>query len=204
MSSRSVLMRFFLLTLFLSASAVEAAKPSAGTPGAKQVSPATGLVLEIARNGGPPFYVPLVASNQHTAIIPLSDTAASAVRIVPKLTPAGVQVRVFAVYCDLKKIKDACAEVRSLPADLTGSYQLTEREDTVAVDSAFEFGNEQIQLRLLKPEITTPAGKLKRVFLEDAAGGCCGCNGLSCCPNPGFCLTCDVCGQCCAQKQPEE
>jgi len=188
-----------LATLLLCSFSVRATAAS-NDPSEKQLSSRTGLVLEITKSSGVPFTVPIVTSSQRRAVIPLAGSPAGAIKVIPRLTSSGVEVRIYALYGDFSKAnnKNWCAQDAAISSYTIGTYNLNLLNNhTVMVDSALDLGSTSVQLRLLPAKINLPEGVLK--LIEDpSAGGCCGCNGLSCCPNKGYCLDCSVCGSCCA------
>lgn len=182
--------RRVLLTLALSLCAVSllAAPPP--------VKVQTGLLLQIVRGPeAPVFSVPISGSDQRVAVIPISGGSATAIKVVPKLGATGIKVDVYALYGEPAAVKNRnwCSS-DAFTAELLDSRELTVVKSSATIEPPVALGTGTIELRLVSSSLSTVEGTVK---VDAASAGCCGCNGLSCCPNPGYCLDCSVCGSCC-------
>ena len=176
-----------------------------GVSYAKEGGKAEPLAIEFALEK--PFYVPATAGSEKSKFVvirvPLEkqsvpgENAVTAIKIEPKMEGDKVKVTVYALRGDADHII-TCKDWEALKSDLVGTY-LAKLDETVQLVKLKDYGvgvaDAPLTFRVVPRRVLSPVP-------QDAfASGCdCGsCDGLICCPNPGYCLTCGSCGQVCCR-----
>jgi hypothetical protein len=167
--------------------------------------PLSALGIEIAL--AKPFYVPAATGGKTTTVVirvPLAEGAdpqqeVSAVKLQPKMENGKVSVVVFALKGNADNIK-TCREWDSLQATTVGTY-VAGVDDEVSLIKLREYGvnlgKDPLTFRVVLKRTLSPLPQQS----ELAAGcGCGSCGGLICCPNAGYCLSCDSCGSVCCSS----
>lgn len=163
------------------------------------------LAIEFAMEK--PFYVPVSSASEKAKYvvirvpadkqaIPGKDTV-SAIKLEPKMEGDRVRVTVYALSGDANHII-TCRDWEALQSNLVGSY-LARLDETVQLlklkDYGVGVGDAPLTFRVVPRRVLSP-------IPQEALGtgcGCASCDGLICCPNPGYCLTCGQCGAVCCK-----
>jgi hypothetical protein len=163
-----------------------------------------GLGIEIALSKS--FYVPAANAGQKLAAfirVPAkADNTSqaeqiSAIKVAPEMVGDKVKVTVSSISGDTSGIK-TCSDWSALKEMPVASYTLNEGEEVTVTQFANLGSNFKDGMLVFK---AVPLRAAPQQAPKSPPGGCgCGwCGGLSCCPNPGYCLTCAPCGDvCCA------
>jgi len=156
------------------------------------------LVLEITSVGKEPFRVPVLESRAMVAIIPVSGSEISAVRIIPWIEDGLVNIEISALYGDVSQIT-SCEELRAIRTESVGSYHAA-KGDVLVFSELIGFGVQPFNVSVVSERAKAEEnGLTSGSFTIDPniRPICCACGKLLCCPSQGNCLTCDVCGSCC-------
>lgn len=143
------------------------------------------FVMEISVKGRPLFTLPVMANEQKLAVIPVNGTTASAVKILPKADGNSLHFNILAVVEKLPETL-TCDNMKKLKTEHSTSYDAREG-DVVRVSDFEKFGVAPFTVKVL------------RVAQDQAVcpnGACC-CGVNTCYPNPGACIECGSCGNCC-------
>jgi hypothetical protein len=147
------------------------------------------FVMEISVAGRPVFVLPVKADEQKIAVVPMPGTTASAVKIVPTAKGDSLRFDLLAVVEKLPE-KLSCDNMKTLKTEQVTSYVAQEGK-TIHVSEFGRFGMNSfvVKVRLVPDfELVCPDGAC-----------CCGVN--TCYPDPGHCIGCGSCGQCCRTAQ---
>ena len=108
-----------------------------------------------------------------------------------------VKVAVYALRGDADHIV-TCRDWDALKSDLVGTY-VAGLDETVKLVKLKDYGvgvaAEPLTFRVVPRRVLSPTP-------QDALAticGCAACDGLICCPNPGYCLSCGACGSVCCK-----
>jgi hypothetical protein len=143
------------------------------------------FIMEVSVTGRPLFTLPVRVDEQKLAVIPVNGTTAYAVKIVPKAEGDSLHFNVLAVVEKLPETL-TCDNMKTLMTDQSTSYAAREG-DVVRVSDFEKFGVAPFTVKVL------------RVAQDQAVcpnGACC-CGVNTCYPNPGACIECGSCGNCC-------
>lgn len=147
------------------------------------------FVMEISVTGRPVFILPVRADEKKLAVLPMTGMTASAVKIVPKADGDSLQFDLLAVVEKLPGTL-SCDNMKKLKTEQVSSYA-TRDGDVIRVSDFEKFGVASFTVRVrLVPDIE----------LVCPNGACC-CGVNTCYPNPGACIECGSCGQCCRTAQ---
>lgn len=163
--------------------------------------PATSAPLGIEIALAKPFYVPAGKTTMVVIRVPDVDSSSSsdvisAIKLEPRMDGSKVKVNVFALVGEADmKITD-CKDWNALRSIPIGVYVAGVDEEISLVklsDLGVRFGNDPLTFRVV------PRRTLSPLPPQDPVGGCgcASCGGLICCPNPGQCIGCGICGQVC-------
>jgi hypothetical protein len=165
-----------------------------------------GLVLEIALVKS--FDIPASVTGQGRAAFVRVNAAAnsqatpmSAIKLMPEMIGDKMKVTISVVSGDTSGIK-TCSDWYTLKQTTIASYTISEG-DEVTVPELTNLGANFKDGKLTFRAVSYKA--LPQPLNNGGGGGGCGCGwcgGLSCCPNPGFCINCSPCGDVCCAPQP--
>jgi hypothetical protein len=164
------------------------------------------LAIEFAMEK--PFYVPASAGSERGKFVVIrvppdqqsvpGKNAVTAIKVEPKMEGSKVKVTVYALRGDTDHII-SCKDWDALKSSLVGTY-IAGLDETVQLIKLKDFGvgvggDNPLTFRVVPRRVLSPVPQ------EAFATGCgCGsCDGLICCPNPGYCLTCGTCGTVCCK-----
>ena len=161
------------------------------------------LAIEFAMEKS--FYVPASSASEKIKYVVIRVPAdkqseprkVSAIRLEPRMEGNKVRVNVYALKGDADHII-TCRDWEALEANLVGSY-LAGLDETVQLlklkDYGVGVGDEPLMYRVVPRRFLYPTPQ------EELIEGCgCGsCDGLICCPNPGYCVNCLPCGSFCCK-----
>jgi len=176
-----------------------------GVSYAKEAGGGELLAIEIAMEK--PFYVPASAGSEKVKYVVIRVPAekqsaratepVTAIKLEPKMEGNKVRVAVYALSGDADHII-TCRDWDALKSSLVGTY-LAGLDETVQLVKLQEYGvgvnDAPLTFRVVARRVLSPVP-------QDAfRTGCdCGaCDGLICCPNSGYCLTCGGCGSFCCR-----
>lgn len=142
-------------------------------------------LMEISAADRPAFRLAVKADQKTVAVIPMTGTTASAVKIVPAAEGDSLRFDLLAVVENLPKTL-SCDAIRTLKTEKVSSY-VAKGEKSIQVS---DFGRFGIGSFVVKVSLV-PANALS---CPDTA--CC-CGSMICYPDPGDCITCGTCGKCC-------
>lgn len=147
------------------------------------------FLMEVSVPGRPVFILPVRADEKKLAVLPLSGTTATAVKILPRKDGDSLKFDLLAVVEKLPETL-SCDNMKKLKTEPVISYT-TRAGDVVRVSDFEKFGVAPFTVRVrLVPDLE----------LVCPDGACC-CGGNTCYPNPGHCLQCGSCGNCCLSAQ---
>lgn len=165
------------------------------------------LAIEFAMEK--PFYVPASAGSERGKFIVIrvpadqqavpGKNAVTAIKVEPKMEGNKVKVIVYALRGDTNHLV-SCQDWDTLKSTMVGTY-IAGLDETVQLIKLKDFGvgvggDSPLTFRVVPRRALSP-------MPQEAVGSGCGCgscDGLICCPNPGQCLTCGVCGTVCCKK----
>lgn len=141
------------------------------------------LVMEVAVADRPTFIMP-VNDDKSIAVVPMRGSTASAVKIIPTVKGNLLQFELQAVVDKLPD-KLSCDTIKTLKTEQVTSYSAGEGK-VIRVSDFEKFGIAPFTIRVMpfQTERLCPNGAC-----------CCGVN--TCYPNPGSCIECGSCGNCC-------
>jgi len=145
------------------------------------------FVMEISAAGRPTFILPVKADETKSAVVPMTGTTASAVKIVPTAKGGSLRFDLLAVVEKLPA-KLSCDVIKSLKTEPVTSY-VAKGDKTIHVS---DFGNFGISSFVVKVRLVDD----DELFLVCPDGACC-CGSTRCYPNAGHCIDCGTCGTCC-------
>lgn len=170
--------------------AVAALSASVASAKAPPVRPA--LEVRIHLPSGRTFGVPV---GNLVGVIPANEGGVVGLRINPSVDGQLVRVVVTALVADGRKIKGAtCTDLDKWPARPVGSYTLSPG-DNLVLSGLARYG-----LRNVALSVAAMPARLVAAAASPNTSLCCDC-GVTCCPNPGKCIGCGDCGQCCLKQQ---
>jgi len=162
------------------------------------------LAIEFAMDK--PFYVPASAGSERAKYVVIrvpkdkqtapGKNAVTAIKVEPKMEGNKVRVTIYALRGDADHII-TCKDWDNLQANLEGSY-LAGLDETVELIKLKDYGvgvsDGPLTFRVVPRKVLSP-------MPQDliASCGCGACDGLICCPNPGYCLSCGTCGSVCCK-----
>lgn len=167
-------------------------------------APALGIELSLEK----PFYIPAATSGKVTSMVvrvPVTEgddrlqDSVSAIKLEPKMENDKVSVSVYALVGETDNIV-TCRDWDSLKAIKVGTYVAGLDEEVSLLklqEYGVRFGPSPLTFRIVPKRTLSP---LPDGALADGACGCGSCDGLICCPNPGFCLNCNPCGSVCCNS----
>lgn len=164
------------------------------------------LAIEFAMNK--PFYVPATSGSEKAKYVvirvpankqsPPAQNAVTAIKVEPKMEGDKVRVTVYALRGDADHII-TCKDWDNLQANLVDSH-LAGLDETVELIKLKDYGvgvdNGPLTFRVVPRRVLSPVPQ----DMLASGCGCAACDGLVCCPNPGYCLSCGACGTVCCKE----
>jgi hypothetical protein len=143
------------------------------------------FLMEVSVTGRPVFILPVRANEKKLAVLPMNGTTAFAVKILPRTDGDSLKFDLLAVVEKLPETL-SCDNMKKLKTEPVTSYASREG-DVIRVSDFEKFGVASFTVRVTRaPDEGTVCPD----------GACC-CGGNTCYPNPGHCLQCGSCGNCC-------
>ena len=171
-----------------------------------QHSAALPLGIEIAL--AKPFYIPAATSSRKMSAVvrPLaaeeySGHEIAAVKLSPVMEGNKVKVTVYALIGDESDIENvkSCKDWDSFESVTVGTY-VAGLDEEVSVTKLRNFGvnfeTGDLKFRIV-PKKTFQQMDIPLGSDDSGDCGCASCGTLQCCPNPGYCIGCGVCGRAC-------
>jgi hypothetical protein len=161
--------------------------------------------VEITMGSGTPFYLPVLSrpalpispEKKATAVLPLAGlkgATAYALKVAPQPEGQNVAIEVWAITEKYDGIL-SCDLLKDLQQERVARYTSRAGGEPIAVTEASRFGAPPLTIRVLPKLESATAARAQAGPESDP--GCCSCAATKCCPRPGYCLDCSVCGLCC-------
>lgn len=177
-----------------------------GVSYAREARDSQPLAIELALNK--PFYVPASSASEKAKYVVIrvpadkqsapAKNAVSAIKLEPKMEGDKVRVTMYALRGDADHII-ACKDWDNLQANLVGSV-LAGLDETVELVKLKDYGvgvdGGPLTFRVVPRRVLSPTPQ----DMLAAGCGCAACDGLVCCPNSGYCLSCGACGTVCCKE----
>lgn len=151
----------------------------------KATSKKDGFGLQISVEGLQPLTMSVKAGTQRLAFLPLKEAEISAVKVIPSVEGQSIKFNLLAVL-DKLPLNATCANMKQLKTELVTSYVANEG-DVIRVSDFEKFGVAPFTVKVIS---------LAAAANVCPDGACC-CGSMKCWPNPGQCIQCGPCGQCC-------
>lgn len=151
----------------------------------KRASTNPGFGLQISMDGQQPLTMSVKAETKRFAFFPLKEAKIPAVKIIPAVEAGSIKLNLLAVVDKLPEAP-TCANMKQIKTELVTSY-VAKEGDVIRVTNFEKYGVAPFTVKVIS------LAAAAQFCPQDA---CC-CGSMTCWPNPGQCIQCGPCGQCC-------